>query len=113
MHRHLTETLWTVIAQSASAFAGANKKTTDTGLLARKLDEETEEFHLPKVDTEVKKKIQAARIEKKLTQAQLAQAINEQPRVVQEYESGKAVPNQQVLAKLERILGVKLRGKIK
>lgn len=91
---------------------GANKKTTDTGLLARKLDEETEEFHLPKVESEVKKKIQAARIEKKLTQAQLAQAINEQPRVVQEYESGKAVPNQQVLAKLERILGVKLRGKM-
>lgn len=28
-----------------------------------------------------------------------------------EYESGKAVPNQQVLAKMEKILGIKLRGK--
>lgn len=28
-----------------------------------------------------------------------------------EYESGKAIPNQQVLGKLERALGVKLRGK--
>lgn len=28
-----------------------------------------------------------------------------------DYESGKAVPNQQILAKMERALGVKLRGK--
>ena len=51
------------------------------------------------------------RLAKKLTQAQLAQQINERPQVVQEYESGKAMPNQQILAKLERVLGVKLRGK--
>ena len=51
------------------------------------------------------------RLAKKLTQAQLAQQINECPQVVQEYESGKAIPNQQILAKLERVLGVKLRGK--
>lgn len=31
--------------------------------------------------------------------------------MINDYESGKAVPNQQVLAKLERALGVKLRGK--
>jgi len=30
---------------------------------------------------------------------------------VQQYEQGKGVPNQQVLAKLEKVLGVKLRGK--
>ena len=51
------------------------------------------------------------RLAEKLTQAQLAQQINERPQVVQEYESGKAIPNQQILAKLERVLGVKLRGK--
>lgn len=43
-------------------------------------------------------------------QAQLAQQINEKPQIIQEYESGKAIPNQQILSKMERILGVKLRG---
>ncbi|KAJ0799808.1 putative RNA-directed DNA polymerase transcription factor Lambda-DB family [Helianthus annuus] len=56
--------------------------------------------------------IQKSRIEKKLSQADLAKQINERPQVVQEYENGKAVPNQMVLAKMERVLGVKLRGKI-
>ncbi|KAI9124910.1 hypothetical protein K1719_004237 [Acacia pycnantha] len=56
--------------------------------------------------------IQKARLEKKMSQADLAKQINERPQVVQEYENGKAVPNQAVLAKMERVLGVKLRGKI-
>ena len=45
-----------------------------------------------------------------LTQKDLAQKVNEKPSVLQDYEAGKAVPNQVVLAKLERALGVKLRG---
>ena len=39
------------------------------------------------------------------------QKINEKPQVVNDYESGKAIPNQQVISKLERAVGVKLRGK--
>ena len=41
----------------------------------------------------------------------LEQMINEKPQVIQEYESGKAIPNQQIISKLERALGTKLRGK--
>jgi putative transcription factor len=40
----------------------------------------------------------------------LWQQINEKPQVIQEYESGKAIPNNQIIVKLERVLGVKLRG---
>jgi putative transcription factor len=40
----------------------------------------------------------------------LWQQINEKPQVIQEYESGKAIPNNQIITKLERVLGVKLRG---
>lgn len=52
----------------------------------------------------------AARLELKLTQKDVAQKINEKPSVIQDYESGRAIPNPQILGKLERILGVKLRG---
>jgi len=62
------------------------------------------------VSADLKKNIMQARLEKKLTQAQLAQQINEKPQIIQEYESGKAIPNNQIIAKLERVLGVKLRG---
>ncbi|KAF2583321.1 hypothetical protein F2Q68_00001812 [Brassica cretica] len=43
--------------------------------------------------------------------ADIESIINEKPQVIQEYESGKAIPNQQILSKLERALGAKLRGK--
>lgn len=43
-------------------------------------------------------------------QKDLAQKVNEKPSVIQDYESGKAIPNPQVLGKLERTLKVKLRG---
>lgn len=49
-----------------------------------------------------------ARADKKMTQKQLATAINEKPQVVAEYESGKAIPNGQIISKLERALGCKL-----
>ncbi|WP_159299319.1 helix-turn-helix domain-containing protein, partial [Klebsiella pneumoniae] len=45
--------------------------------------------------------------------AQLSQLINEKVQILQEYESGKAIPNQQIIVKLERALGVKLRGEKK
>ena len=54
--------------------------------------------------------MQTARMELKLSQKDVAQKINEKPSVLQDYESGKAIPNPQILAKLERTLGVKLRG---
>ena len=75
-----------------------------------KLENESEELSHKRVGDAVKKAIMQGRLAKKLTQAQLAQQINEKPQIIQEYESGKAIPNQQVLSKLERILGVKLRG---
>ncbi|XP_016464008.1 multiprotein-bridging factor 1c [Nicotiana tabacum] len=94
--------------------AGLNKKTTAASAAAnvRKLDEAAEPAALEKVPVEVRQAIQKARIEKKMSQSDLAKQINERPQVVAEYENGKAVPNQTVLAKMEKILGVKLRGKI-
>ncbi|GLT48625.1 hypothetical protein SLA2020_222390 [Shorea laevis] len=92
--------------------AGSNKAaSSSTTLNTRKLDEETENLAHERVPTELKKAIMQARMDKKLTQAQLAQMINEKPQIIQEYESGKAIPNQQIIGKLERALSCKLRGK--
>ncbi|XP_042427030.1 multiprotein-bridging factor 1a-like [Zingiber officinale] len=92
--------------------AGTNRaSSSSTSLNTRKLDEETENLSHEHVSSELKKNLMRARLDKKLTQSQLAQLINEKPQVIQEYESGKAIPNQQIITKLERVLGVKLRGK--
>lgn len=48
-----------------------------------------------------------------MTQQELARRINEKTSVIQDYESGKAIPSPQILAKIERVLGIKLRGKTK
>ena len=52
--------------------------------------------------------LQKARQEKKLTQVELAQKVMEKQSVIAEYESGKAIPNNTVISKLERVLGMRL-----
>ncbi|KAK6944972.1 Cro/C1-type helix-turn-helix domain [Dillenia turbinata] len=74
--------------------AGSNEKVASTAVNVWTLDEETEPAALNKVSAEVRLMIQKARLEKKMSQAELAKLINERPQVVQEYENGKAVPNQ-------------------
>ncbi|KAJ3387607.1 multiprotein-bridging factor 1, partial [Lobulomyces angularis] len=89
-----------------------NTKTVYDAAKMGKLDNETEVFHVEKVQLTVSKAISKARTEKGLTQKDLATKINEKPTVVADYEAGKATnPNQQILGKMERALGVKLRGK--
>lgn len=90
--------------------AGANKNAAHGPTKnLQKLENETEVFQHETVSSELKKQIQQARLAKKMTQAQVAQAINEKPQVINEYESGKAIPNPQILSKLSRVLGVKLK----
>jgi len=59
------------------------------------------------------KLIQQGRQAKSMTQKDLATKICEKPQVVNDYESGKAIPNHQIISKMERALGMKLRGKDK
>jgi len=90
--------------------AGQNKQHLVTKNTA-KLDRETEELHHDRVPLEVGKVIQKGRQDRGLTQKDLATKINEKPQVIADYESGKAIPNNQVLGKLERAIGLKLRGR--
>ena len=50
---------------------------------------------------------------RKMKQADLAKAINVKPALVNQYETGKVTPDNQVLSKMEKALGVKLLGKKK
>ncbi|XP_038150845.1 endothelial differentiation-related factor 1 homolog [Cyprinodon tularosa] len=90
--------------------AGQNKQHLVTKNTA-KLDRETEELHHERVPLEVGKVIQQGRQEKGMTQKDLATKINEKPQVIADYESGKAIPNNQVMGKIERVIGRKLRGR--
>jgi len=102
------------LAISTDSKYGAGGNTQKGNVLnTAKLDAETEELKHKTVDMSVGKAIQKGRQAKEMTQKELATKINEKPQVVVEYEQGKALPNQQVLAKMERALGIKLRGKDK
>jgi putative transcription factor len=99
-----------ILATEKKFGAGGNKSahSSAAGLSAKKLEEADDVGTIAKVDKSLSKAIMAARTAKKLTQKELATAINEKPQVVAEYESGKAIPNPQIISKLERKLGVKL-----
>ena len=91
-------------------------------LYARKVEEEQEVFAVPKVDLSFRLRLQKARTEKQMSQKDLAvvcfflflkllflQRLNVKASVIQEYESGKAIPNPALISKMEKILGAKLR----
>jgi len=84
-----------------------NSAHSSASINARKL-EESEDLKHAKVDKSLSKAIMQARIAKKKTQKEIATQINEKVQVVQEYESGKAIPNGAIIVKIERALGCKL-----
>ena len=75
-----------------------------------KLEKEINEdsYTAPKPNIEFKKEFQKARLLKKKSQADVAKSLNIKQNIINEYESGKKVPDNLTIAKLERLLGVKL-----
>jgi len=76
-----------------------------------KLDNETEELKHNRIDKNISKLIRDARNAKGYNQKTLANMINVQVKTINDYESGKAIPQNNILGILERKLKVKLRGK--
>jgi len=91
--------------------AGGNKTQSSEGQRLTKIDRENEVAPPAKIDMSVGRAIQKGRQDKNLTQKDLATRVNEKPNVINDYEAGRAVPNQLLLGKIERVIGVKLRGK--
>eukprot|EP00931_Biecheleriopsis_adriatica_P069915 TRINITY_DN43720_c0_g1_i1.p1 TRINITY_DN43720_c0_g1~~TRINITY_DN43720_c0_g1_i1.p1 ORF type:complete len:146 (+),score=33.68 TRINITY_DN43720_c0_g1_i1:67-504(+) len=87
---------------------GGNQSSHSVCSNAKKLDEHTETFRHATVSHEFKTALMQARMAKKMSQAALATAINEKGSVINEYESGKAIPNGPIINKLNKALGVRL-----
>ncbi|CAL1278714.1 unnamed protein product [Larinioides sclopetarius] len=99
--------------ETTKKFNAATNKQHLTTLNTSKLDKETEQLHHETVGLDIGRLIQQGRQNKGLTQKDLATRINEKPQVINDYEAGRAVPNQQILTKVERVIGLRLRGKEK
>ncbi|KAK9457614.1 multi protein bridging factor 1-domain-containing protein [Dipodascopsis uninucleata] len=99
-----------VVSTDKKYGAGSNRTVGTDGQRLTKIDRETDVAPPPKLDIQVGKAISKARLEKSMTQKDLAVKVNEKANIINDYEMGRAVPNQQLLGKLERVLGVKLRG---
>ena len=63
-------------------------------------------FKNKKVDENFSVKMKNSRNNKKMTQKELAQKINVKTAVINDYESGKAIPNPKTLNNIKRILGI-------
>ena len=83
----------------------AKHKHKEHSSAMRKLDEETENVKHKKVTMELRLKIQKARQAHGWTQKELAGKVGVKPVVINEYESGKAIPKGPELAKIKRVLG--------
>lgn len=94
-------------------YNAATNRHQSTSLNTARLDAETEKLSHNKVGLDVGRLIQQARAGKNWKREEFATKICEKVQVVTDYENGAAIPNNQVLSKMERALGMKLRGKDK
>lgn len=82
-----------------------NKQSDVDPSKLRKIEKEEDTFIIPKVTLSMGKKISQLRCEKKMTQKELALQLSLNVKIIQDYESSKAIPNPNIINKLERVLG--------
>lgn len=89
--------------QHKSSFAD-NRKADFRKLY--KIEHEEENFHHKRIDGDISKKIIQKRVEMKLSRKDLAQKINIKEKILSEYESGKAIPDNNIMNKIRNILKI-------
>ena len=82
-------------------------RNTSGGVDAKKIMESDSLSHR-KIPMTFRKALMKARMEKKMTQKDLAKKLQVQASIVQKYEAGKTIPNGQIISKMNRILGTRL-----
>lgn len=97
-----------LVATQRKFEGGKNISAHSAGSMSARKLEESDDLRHAKVDKSLSKAIMQARTAKKMTQKDLGTKINEKPQIIAEYESGKAIPNPQLISKIERALGCKL-----
>jgi ribosome-binding protein aMBF1 (putative translation factor) len=89
------------------AYKAMSRRTHDQSVQA-KLAMDTQSTGAPEpIQRDLSSKIRDARNQKRLTQKQLAQLISEKEDIIKNYEAGKAIPQPQILNKIQRALQVK------
>ncbi len=84
-----------------------NDKTTKKKGPSNSFDKvDKDEFKIKKVNQTFSNQIKNNRNSKGLTQKELAHKINIKPSVINDYESGKAIPNPAIINKLKRVLEI-------
>ena len=83
-------------------------KQDPTSQKLSKIDRETETFKVKKITSKISKEIQRGRLAKKMNQKQLAQAVNVTPKVISDFESGKALPNEGIKRKIANYLNISI-----
>ena len=95
----------TIVLKKQVSQPTANKNIQDPN----KCKKDENDIEKPKkVSNELKIAIQQARANNKLSQKQLASMMCCQPSLINQYENGKAIPNNSFISKLEQKLKTKL-----
>ena len=76
-----------------------------------KIENETENFKHDKISLKFKTELQKARLATKITQKELATRLNISPKIINDYENGKIIPNIQLIIRMDKILNTKLPRK--
>ena len=100
-----------IVATERRVGTGNKSAHTPNSAGMRKLEEDTEPHRVQTVNKNLAQAIMQARLAKKMTQAELATAINERAQIIQQYEAGTAIPNGAIIVKLDRALGIRLPRK--
>lgn len=90
-----------------------NKKVDSKKTKEMKTNEQladaTDALALKKISKSLSQQIIEGRTAKKMKRSDLARAINEKESIIADYENNKAVVNQQIINKISRVLGIKLK----
>lgn len=79
-----------------------------------RIENETENFQIPKIPNKLVREIIDARNIKKITQKEMAVKLNIQLNIYNDIESGKAMYNQQtkeIVQKIQRLFSIKFQNK--